>query len=247
MLRQANDSSATEKALDQFMSEPALQVLRSTFNYLKWFSPKLAVASKLAARLNSPTFAFPYHVGQILRLAAYHRELCAELSSIAENRATDMNQNWFVRMSALFYLSQDILDSNKLQKLHGLYLRENNPHLLRAFILCLVQHDSPQLHSLLQRFSFNSVPQLALLVRYTHMLASDRKEGAKLLAEIRKASVSDPNFLFRLHQLDLLKANKELRADFKTTIEQKIGECLPSDERLKLRFQAVFDSFVKNP
>ena len=75
--------------------------------------------------------------------------------------------------------------------MHGLYLKENDPHLLRAFILCLVQYDSQQLFSLLQRFSFNSVPQLALLVRYTHTLASDRKEGAKLLAETGDERWSD--------------------------------------------------------
>jgi hypothetical protein len=246
VLRQANDSFATEKALEQFLSEPALQVLRSTFNYLKWFSPKLAVSSKLLARASSPKFSFPYHVGQVLRLAAHLRESCTELSALAESLAADTNQDWFVRMSALFYLSQDVLDSKQLQKLHGLFLKENNPLLLRAFILCLVQHESLQLLSLLQRFSFNSVPQLALLVRYTHTLASDRQEGEKLLGEIRKASISDPNFLFRLHQLDLLKANKELRTEFKTTIEKKIAECDSSGGRLKSRLQAIFDSFVKN-
>jgi Reverse transcriptase (RNA-dependent DNA polymerase) len=246
VLREANDESATEKALQQFLSQPEAKMLRSTFFYLKWFSPKLEASSKLAVRLNSTKFSFPYHVGQILRLATYLREPCAELSSTAESFATDANQNWFVKMSALFYLSQDVLDAKRLQKLHGLYLKENDPHLLRAFILCLVQYDSQQLLSLLQRFSFNSVPQLALLVRYTHTLASDRKEGAKLLAEIKKASISDPNFLFRLHQLDLLKVNKELRIEFKATIEQKLGECRATDVRLKSRLQSIFDSFVKN-
>jgi len=246
VLRQANDGSATDKALDQFVSEPALQMLRSTFNYLKWFSPTLTISTHLAARLNSGAFSFPYHVGQILRLAAHLRESCAELRSIAERLATDTKENWFVRMSALFYLSQDSLDAKKLQRLHEIYLKESDPHLLRAFILCLVQYDSPQLLSLLKRFSFNSVPQLALLVRYTHTLASDRKDGAKLLGEIKKASISDSNFLFRLHQLDLLKANKELRAEFKATVEQKLSECHPTDARLQSRLQSIFDSFVKN-
>jgi hypothetical protein len=85
-----------------------------------------------------------------------------------------------------------------------------------------------------------------LLVHYTHTLAFDKKEGAKLLTEIKKASIADPNFLFRLHQLDLLKANKELRAEFKTTIEQKLRECSSTDIRIKSRLQAIFDSFVKN-
>lgn len=67
--------------------------------------------------------------------------------------------------------------------------------------------------------------------------------------EIEKARVSAPTFIFNLHQLDLLKANKKnLRNEFKKVVSEKIsnsGEI--KGERLHNRLQRIFDQFLVNP
>lgn len=247
VMREANDSSAVNTALNLFLENPSNRLIVKNFLYLRNFVTDFSYSNAIFERLSKDTFTFPYHRGYIYRLAAYCRDEHQGIKELALQEATNQYSDWFCRMSSLFALSTFSLSGDELNRIAPTIQTETHPLVTRAAYVVMCQHSGDALRSVIERLSLFSAPHQEYLQRYFLQLYKERDSGERFLNKIEKATVDAPTFIFNLHQLDLLKANKKLRNDFKMVVNAKITDISnKKGERLKNRLQDIYDKFVVN-
>ena len=249
VLRNADDSRVIDTALNLFLDNPSQRLLTKNFTYLRHFVTSYQYSEKIANRLSSEQFTFPYHKAFMYQLAAYSRDEAAELKDLALKDATDPQIHWFCRMAALFCLGTFALDASELSIVSRIVDTEANPQVVRAAFVVLGQHSGEELGVVLDRITFFNAPHQDYLRRYIFRLYKSSDMKKNYLGKIKRARVNAPTFVHVLHQLDLLKAgsNQAHRAVFKEVIEEKIKDCEGKEwPRLLDRLNKIRDSFILN-
>ena len=170
-----------------------------------------------------------------------------ELKQTALEESLNRQAHWYRRMSALFCLSTFALTNSDLEKIKSVIRNDSTPLVLRATYVVLCQCSGVILQNMLDHVSYFNAPHQDYLRRYFFRLRKDEQFGRKILSEIKGANIQKADFIFKLHQLDLLKSNRRLRREFREVIEKKIAECTEEWDRLKTRLYKIRDSFVENP
>lgn len=247
ILQKANNDSAVDNVLNLFLDNPTYRLLGKNFKYLKHFVTTHNYGEKIAERLASNTFTFPYHQAYMYRLAAYTRDNVAELKNLALKEAINPNSHWFCRVAALFCLSTFSLEGKELSQIGSLLNLEANSQVLRACFTVLVQHSGQELEWVLDKLTLFNAPHQNYLRRYFSQLYQDNKVGVSYVTKVRGASIQAPNFVHNLYKLDILKArtDREQRTIFKEMIEQKIKDSNENEwPRLTERLGKIYESFV---
>lgn len=250
VLQDAEDNRVLSTALELFLSDPSQRLSIKHFKYLRTFVTSFLYGDIIADRLAQDSFTFPYHQGMMYRLAAYSRDLSANLKEVALREAIDTGSHWFCRMAALFCLGTFPLDGADLASIAKIVDTEANTQVARSAFVTLCQHAGNELRWVLERVSLFNAPHQDYLRRYFFQISGDIKTGKTLLARIKGTSVKAPTFIHNLHQLDLLKANPdpEHRAEFRDVVERKTKDCSSDDwPRLAARLQQIYNSFIIKP
>ena len=247
VMREAGDSSAVDTALNLFLANPSHRLLVKNFLYLRSFVTKFSYSDAIFERLSRTSFTFPYHRGYAYRLAAYCRDEHQGIKELALQEATNQYSDWFCRMSSLFAVSTFPLSGDELRRIAPTIQTETHPLVARAAYVATCQHSGDALQSVIERLALFGAPHQEYLRRYFLQLYKEHDEGERFLKRIEKAKIPAATFIFNLHQLDLLKANGNLRNEFKQIISAKIAESTEhKGERLRNRLQKIYDQFVVN-
>ncbi|RLA95739.1 MAG: hypothetical protein DRG83_18175, partial [Deltaproteobacteria bacterium] len=247
ILGEAKDDKMLPTALELFFNNPSYKLLLKNFGYLKRFVDQYKFGEKIVSELTQDRFAFPFHISYLYKLAAYSRDGVDELKQTALEESLNRQAHWYRRMSALFCLSTFALTNSDLEKIKSVIRNDSTPLVLRATYVVLCQCSGVNLQNMLDHVSYFNAPHQDYLRRYFFRLRKDEQFGRKILSEIKGANIQKADFIFKLHQLDLLKSNRRLRREFREVIEKKIAECTEEWDRLKTRLYKIRDSFVENP
>lgn len=247
VLGQADDDTAVPTVLNVFCNNPSSRELIKSFTYLKRFISTHSYETQIFERLTCGEFLFPYHKAYLYRLAAYSRGVHEELKALALEEATDAAGKWFSRAAALFYLSTNFLSRSELSRVMDIVKSESDANILRPAYVVLAQHSGNELEVVLQDISFFNAPHQDYLRRYFFRLVRNEKVGQSICSGIRQASINAPEFISRLHQLDLVKANSRCRIEFRQAIEKQVEECSDGWPRLEERLASIEDAFIENP
>jgi len=247
VLREADDARAVSVSLDIFLKNPAHKLVRSNFTYLRNFVTVSTYGEEILGRLVDTAYTFPWHAAQMLRLAAYSRDECADLKRFCLQEATESSEHWFKRVAALFCLGTFALTKQEMAQISQKLLAEGSVQVRRSAYVVLLQHTRDQLDFVLDRLSFFNAPHQECLYRYLRSLLSDTDAGKSCLKQIRGAAALAPTFVHNLYKLDLLKENEDSdhRNMFREVINGKLQECEDRPwPRLTKRLTQINDSFV---
>lgn len=240
VLREQEDDSAFDRALQLFMDNPDREFLAANFRYLRYFAGDRYFTGALVIKLARAGFMFPYHRYYLYRLAAYGREYSPALRELALQDAVDSCREWYWRVGALSCLNSFELTAEDLEKIRDLTADEANPAVMRAALVTLWQRPVLELGDAVKdMMCYYDVGHCEYLPEYFFRVTTERDLAFELLEEIREADVRSPAFIDRLHQLDLLKNNGAVRDEFLAVLDQKIAACDLSWMRLVTRLERV--------
>lgn len=240
VLREQEDDSAFDRALQLFMDNPDREFLAANFRYLRYFAGDRYFTGALVIKLARAGFMFPYHRYYLYRLAAYGREYSPALRELALQDAVDSCREWYWRVGALCCLNSFELTAEDLEKIRDLTADEANPAVMRAALVTLWQRPVLELGDAVKdMMCYYNVGHCEYLPEYFFRVTTERDLAFELLEEIREADVRSAAFIDRLHQLDLLKNNGAVRDEFLAVLDQKIAACDLSWMRLVTRLERV--------
>jgi hypothetical protein len=240
VLREQEDDSAFDRALQLFMDNPDREFLAANFRYLRYFAVDRYFTGALVIKLARAGFMFPYHRYYLYRLAAYGREYSPALRELALQDAVDSCREWYWRVGALSCLNSFELTAEDLEKIRDLTADEANPAVMRAALVTLWQRPVLELGDAVKdMMCYYNVGHCEYLPEYFFRVTTERDLAFELLEEIREADVRSPAFIDRLHQLDLLKNNGAVRDELLAVLDQKIAACDLSWMRLVTRLERV--------
>ncbi len=240
VLREQEDDSAFDRALQLFLDNPDREFLAANFRYLRYFAGDRYFTGALVIKLARAGFMFPYHRYYLYRLAAYGREYSPALRELALQDAVDSCREWYWRVGALSCLNSFELTAEDLEKIRDLTADEANPAVVRAALVTLWQRPVLELGDAVKdMMCYYNVGHCEYLPEYFFRVTTERDLAFELLEEIREADVRSPAFIDRLHQLDLLKNNGAVRDEFLAVLDQKIAACDLSWMRLVTRLERV--------
>jgi hypothetical protein len=131
------------------------------------------------------------------------------------------------------------LSSSELDDIARSIEDEENPALLRAGYVLLRQRPADHEDETIPKLSLSRSARNECLAEYFIQATTRRKTGRALLAEISETPAGSPLFIDRLHQLDLLKNNREVKDEFLCILDQKISECDLSWAKLLMRLEGI--------
>jgi hypothetical protein len=240
VLREQEDDSAFDRALQLFLDNPARKFLARNFGYLRYFAGDRYFTGALVIKLARAGFMFPYHRYYLYRLAAYGREYSPALRELALQDAVDSCKEWYWRVGALSCLNSFELTAQDLEKIRDLTADEANPAVMRAALVTLWQRPVLELDDAVKdMMCYYSVGHCEYLPEYFFRVTTERDLALELLGEIRDVDVRSPAFIDRLHQLDLLKNNGAVRDEFLAVLEKKVAACDLSWMRLVTRLERI--------
>ncbi len=240
VLREQEDDSAFDRALQLFLDNPAREFLAHNFGYLRYFAGDRYFTGALVVKLARAGFMFPYHRYYLYRLAAYGREYSPALRELALQDSVDSCKEWYWRVGALSCLNSFELTAEDLEKIRDLTADEANPAVMRAALVTLWQRPVLELGDAVKdMMCYYGVGHCEYLPEYFFRVTTERDLALELLEEIRDVDVRSPAFIDRLHQLDLLKNNGAVRDEFLAVMEKKIAACDLSWMRLVTRLERI--------
>jgi hypothetical protein len=240
VLREQEDDSAFDRALQLFLDNPDREFLARNFRYLRYFAGDRYFTGALVIKLARAGFVFPYHRYYLYRLAAYGREYSPALRELALQDAVDSCKEWYWRVGALSCLNSFELTAEDLERIRDLTADEANPAVMRAALVTLWQRPVLDLGDAVKdMMCYYSVGHCEYLPEYFFRVTTERDLALELLEEIRDVDIRSPSFIDRLHQLDLLKNNGAVRDEFLAVLERKIAACDLSWMRLVTRLERI--------
>ncbi|NIT35997.1 MAG: hypothetical protein GTN49_05770 [candidate division Zixibacteria bacterium] len=240
VLRERDDDFASGRALQMFLDNPAHPFLAKNYQYLKHFAADHSFAGAIVIKLARRGFTFPLHRYYLYRLAAYSREYSPALKEIALQDALDASKEWYWRVGALCCLNSFDLGAADREKIAALTEDRANPAVVRAALVTSWQQPVVDLGDAVKDLMYYyNVGHCEYLPAYFFRVATEPNLARALLAEIRDADVYSPDFVDRLHQLDLLKNNGAVREEFLKVVDEKMSECDPSWTRLIARLEGI--------
>jgi hypothetical protein len=240
VMREQEDDSAFDRALQLFLNNPGREFLDRNFRYLRHFGADRYFTGALVIKLARAGSMFPYHRYYLYRLATYGREYSPALRELALQDAVDSSREWYWRVGALSCLNSFELTPGDLEKIKDLVAEEDNPAVRRAALVTLWQRPVLDVgDAVKEMMSCYNVCHCEYLPEYFFRVTTERELAQKLLEEVRETDVRSPLFIDRLHQLDLLKNNGAVRADFMAVLDDKIAACDLSWMRLVTRLERV--------
>jgi hypothetical protein len=239
VLGSEGDDSVFELVLPTFLHNPTASLLSENFRYLRRFAARFFFAGALVIALGRQSVRIPYHNYYCYRLGAYGREYSPALKELARFDAVDKNLEWYWRLGAMMCLNSFDLSSSELDDIARSIEDEENPALLRAGYVLLRQRPADHEDETIPKLSLSRSARNECLAEYFIQATTRRKTGRALLAEISETPAGSPLFIDRLHQLDLLKNNREVKDEFLCILDQKISECDLSWAKLLMRLEGI--------
>jgi hypothetical protein len=240
VLRERDDDFAFGRALQMFLDNPAHSFLAKNYQYVRHFAADRSFAGALVIKLARRGFVYPLHRYYLYRLAAYSREYSPALKEIALQDALDESKEWYWRVGALCCLNSFDLGAADLEKIAALAEGPAGPAVVRAALVTSWQRPVVDLGDAVKDLMYYyNVGHCEYLPAYFFRVATESNLALALLAEIRDADVYSPDFVDRLHQLDLLKNNGAVRDEFLKVVDEKMSDCEPSWTRLIARLEGI--------
>jgi retron-type reverse transcriptase len=248
ILGRSDDDLAVPTAFQIFLTNPSHKLVVKNFVYLKRFILEHFYERDIYERLrDNSVHTFDYHRAFLYRLGAHSRGYLPELKQFSLDHATTISPDWFSRVAALMFLSTHDLSGEELARVGKLINSENDPQVLRAAFITLIQHSGKELETLLDAITFFNAPYQDYLQRYFFQVIRNQTIGEKKCSHLRQIRLKNPDFISQLHLFDLIKANHHCRSIFNEIIEEKINECSDEWPRLKTRLEGIRKAFVEKP
>jgi hypothetical protein len=158
VMREADDPSAVNTALNLFLTNPSNRLLVKNFLYLRSFVLEYSYSEAIFDCLSHTEFTFPYHRGFLYRLAAYCRDENQDIKELALQEATNQYSDWFCRMSSLFTVSTFSLSGGELGRITSMIQTETHPLVTRAAYVAACQYSGDALKGVIDRLALFGAP-----------------------------------------------------------------------------------------
>ena len=233
VLREEGDESFFDQVLQTFLHNPTYAVLYHNYRYLRHFSTRFFFTSAVVVALGRQSVKIPFHNYYLYRLGAYDRGYSPALKELALCDVADAGKQWYWRAGALSALNTFDLPDPALDQIEAAASNGSHPAVVRAARVVAQQRPAAG------GASNSGGAQDPLLEEYFRRVATEEALARELLDEIRSVPVESPDFIDRLHQLDLLKNNAALKNEFLDVLDGKISECDLSWTRLLARLEGI--------
>jgi hypothetical protein len=239
VLREEGDDSFFNQVLQTFLHNPTRELLAHNYAYLRYFSARFFFTSAVVVALSRQSVKIPFHCYYLYRLGAYDRGYSPALKELALYDVADGAKPWYWRAGALFCLNTFDLPARVLDEIETLTAGRCHPAVARAARVVLQQRPAGE---------ESAAPTLVegppgrgdgFLAEYFRRATAEEALARALLEEIREIPVDAPDFIDRLHQLDLLKKNAVVKEEFLDVLDGKIAECDLSWARLLSRLEGI--------
>ena len=239
VLREEGDDSFFNQVLQTFLHNPTHALLAHNYRYLRHFSARFFFTSAVVVALSRQSVKIPFHSYYLYRIGAYDRGYSPALKEMALYDVADAAKQWYWRAGALFALNTFDLPSGVLDEIEALTANESHPGVMRAARVVSQQRPAGEGDGASGGEKRRPGLRDGFLEEYFRRVATEEALARTLLEEIRGVSVDAPDFVDRLHQLDLLKNNAAVKDEFLDVLDHKIGECDLSWTRLLVRLEGI--------
>jgi hypothetical protein len=239
VLREEGDDSFFDQVLQTFLHNPTYALLFHNYRYLRHFSARFFFTSAVVVALGRQSVKIPFHNYYLYRLGAYDRGYSPALKELALCDVADAGKQWYWRAGALFALNTFDLPDSALEQIEAATADDSHPAVVRAARVVAQQRPAGVGAGVLGDRNRAKGARDASLEEYFQRVATEEALARTLLEEIRDIPVDSPDFVDRLHQLDLLKNNAAVKSEFLEALDGKIAECDLSSTRLLTRLEGI--------
>jgi len=239
VLMEEGDDSSFNQVLQTFLHNPAHALLVHNYKYLRHFAARFFFTSAVVVALGRQSVKIPFHNYYLYRIGAYDRGYSPALKELALCDVADAGKQWYWRAGALFALNTFDLPSSALEQIEAATASDSHPAVKRAVRVVSQQRPVGESAEACRGEKRAKGPRDVFLEEYFQRVTNEEALALTLLEEIRDIPADSPDFVDRLHQLDLLKNNAAVKGEFLEVLDRKIAECDLSWTRLLVRLEGI--------
>lgn len=219
------------RILKEVVNNPDYKLMTKAQKYLKHFPRQNKIVNHLTRFLESPTIKFAIQESKMLDILMYMNKYPKNAILFANKLIRNVKKEWYVRVQAILFIEQFIMDIEKINPFIEIYRKEQNVEVKKAIIRIICQTEKNKFISFIKESAFDKDPRISEVLKMLSCNLENEQRAKKALQYIFN-DFYEEKLMDNYYQIEVIKMTEN-----KNILKYLYGKL--KDKRAKIKRECL--------